>query len=192
MENETVYEVKPKFNLIYEMFMPTGKKIRNTISVLIIFIIGLIIFNVAFSNTDLQKSFGDIKNIKILDNIRLVFIFLIIIIVLKLIIHISVKLITYSNISYTFYKEYLEYKDSFLNQHVKTMQYCNIKEIEIIRTVFDRIMGYGVIVIHTNAENENSNGLILYSIKNAVEVYKNIDDTIHKKNCKDNIAQEIN
>lgn len=190
MEDEVIYKIKPKFNFIYEIFMPTGKKIRNTLIAFIFSVLGFIVLNVVFSNEELRKTFGETKDFSLVNNIKGIFIFFIVIILLKFAIHIVMKSITYSSISYTFYREYLEYRDSFLNQHVKTVQYSNIKEIEVIRTVFDRIMGFGIIVIHTNAENEYSNGLILYGIKNPQELYLVIDGIIHKKASAENLLKK--
>lgn len=181
MDKEIIYEIKPKFNLIYELFMPTGRKIKNALAVFLVCLICLLVFKFIVSNTETMNTISQFKDVDLIRGANLILLALTIIVLLKLVIHIVFEIMQYSSITYTFYNDHLEYKDSFLNQHKKIMQYCNIKEIEIIRNIFDRIMGYGTIIIHTNAENENSNGLILYSIKNPQEVYKTIDNIIHKK-----------
>jgi hypothetical protein len=69
------------------------------------------------------------------------------------------------------------------NLHKKyTLRYDNIKEIEIRRTVWDRMNGYGIIIIYSNAEKSVDNGLILYAAKDPDETYAKIDEIIHRKN----------
>lgn len=182
MGKEVLYEVKPKVNLIYEIFMPTGKKIRYTFTAMMIITICMIIFNFINANMNLSEKIVNVNWENLLKNINIMFVILIVVLLFKLLIHIVFKVLQYKAITYTFYNEFLEYKDKFLNQHEKTIQYNNIKEVEIIKTIFDRIMGYGVIVIHTNAENDFSNGLVMYSIKDPQKVYNTIDEIIHKKN----------
>jgi uncharacterized membrane protein YdbT with pleckstrin-like domain len=180
-ERESIYQVKPSFNFIYEMFMPTGRKIKYTLVILILVIICYFFINIALSSDKIdmeliQKSSVDIYNI--FNNVSIV---IIAVLALKLIVHLVIQMWQYSSIKYTFYDDYLEYEDSFLNQHKKTLRYDNIKEIEIRRTIWDRINGYGIIVIYTNAEKSSSNGLILYSIKDPLKTYNKIDEIIHDK-----------
>ncbi len=187
-KNEPKYIIKPKFNFIYEMIMPTGRKIKNSTFMLlgtIILYIVLLIFN----NVIDFNSITDVVNVSQLLNI--IFIALIIVLSIKLIIHITFQVLQYKYLSYTFYDDYMIYEDSFLNQHTKTIQYSNIREVEIRRTITDRILGYGIIVIYTNAENRN-NGLVIYSIKNPQECYEKIHEILdYSKNYKkDDIAKK--
>lgn len=77
------------------------------------------------------------------------------------------------------------YEDDFLNQRVKNIDYSNIKELEIRRTVLDRILGFGVIIIYTNAENKRNNGMVIYGIKNPDEMYTKINKIVNdSKNSK--------
>ena len=64
-ENREVrYQITPKFNIIYELGMPTGKKIRTALFALLVFII--LTFLVAFKAGSMSIVNNDIfKNIKI-------------------------------------------------------------------------------------------------------------------------------
>lgn len=183
-ERKVLYKIKPNFNIVYEMFMPTGKKIKYTLFILI-----LIIACYFFIGVALEPIKGEIQNVKIspetgidvysiFNNVAGILIF---ILAFKLIAHLVIQIWQYNSIHYTFYEECLEYEDTFLNQHRKTLMYNNIKEIEIKRTIWDRINGYGIIVIYTNAEKLDSNGLVIYAIKDPQKVYEKIDEIIHKK-----------
>lgn len=177
--DEILYKISPNFNIIYELFMPTGRKIKSTITILIIMCIISIIFFCNIGNITGGDIIllGDMSISKLLSIICItVDIFL----VLKLIVHIVFQVIQYNHITYTFYKTHMTYEDDFLNQHRKNIEYSNIKEVEIRRTIIDRILGYGVIIIYTNAENSRNNGLVIYSIRNPKNAYDIIDSIIHK------------
>ena len=81
--------------------------------------------------------------------------------------------------SYKFYKNCMIFENNFLNQTRKTIEYADIKEVEIRRSIMDRIMNYGVIIIYTSAEKSYGSATILYSIKNTQEHYNNIESLIH-------------
>ena len=52
-------------------------------------------------------------------------------------------------------------------------------------TVLDRILGFGVIIIYTNAENKRNNGMVIYGIKNPDEMYTKINKIVNdSKNSK--------
>lgn len=176
---EVIYKVSPHFSFIYELFMPTGRKIKNTIIILVIMCIAsiLIINNIENMNIGDFVLFADLSVLKLL---AIICIIVDIFLVLKLIFHIVFQTIQYKYINYYFYENYMVYEDDFLNQHRKNIEYSNIKEVEIRRTIIDRILGYGVIVIYTNAENKINNGLVIYALKNPRESYDIIDEIIHK------------
>jgi membrane protein YdbS with pleckstrin-like domain len=184
MEDKNVlFRVKPNFNIIYEMFMPTGRKIRNTLVILILFIIAYFFLTIALHDSDIIKAeIIQKNNVDVYSLFNNIAIFIIIILVIKLIVNIVIQVWQYNSIKYTFYEDYLEYEDTFLNQHKKTLRYDNIKEIEIRRTIWDRINGYGIIIIYSNAEKSADNGLILYAAKDPDETYAKIDEIIHRKN----------
>ena len=182
-DNNIIHEISPKFNFIYELGMPTGKKIKSTLLLMLIFILGFIVYLVCKGNTKLGSM--EVANVNILAILNIVLIVGIIATIIKLIIHIVLQNAQYKNIKYTFYDTHIVYEDSFLNQHRKNIQYANIKEVEIRRSVWDRILGYGIIVIYTNAENEYSNGLVIFSIKNPQEHYDIIDNLVHNYKTED-------
>ncbi|MEG1989691.1 MAG: PH domain-containing protein [Clostridia bacterium] len=189
MENEMIYKIKPKFNIFYELFMPTGSKLRNTLFVIILCLIGYIIFIASSNSLNFNKILNVSNNINIESILNKTAILILVLLAIKFIIHLVVQILQYKSISYTFYIDNLVYEDSFLNQHKKTLRYADVKEIEIRRTIWDRINGYGIIVIYTNAEKSYSNGLILYAIKNPKIVYSKIDEIIHTKN--NNVEENI-
>lgn len=195
-DKKVLFKIKPNFNIIYEMFMPTGTKFRNTFIVLVLISICYFFLGVA-----LQPIRLDLQNFKISENMGIdiysifnnIILIIIVVLALKFIIHLVIQVWQYNSIHYNFYEEHLEYEDTFLNQHKKTLMYANIKEIEIKRTIWDRINGYGIIVIYTNAEKTSSNGLILYGIKDPQIVYEQIYQIVHKRTVKqENIPEESN
>lgn len=181
-EKKILLRLKPRFNIVYEMFLPTGKKIRNTSAILILLLVCYFFISIALGGGNtLRTMVMEKSNVDIVGMINDLSIFIIILIALKLIFHIVIQVWQYNSITYTFYEEYLEYEDSFLNQHRKTVVYDNIKEMEIRRTIWDRMNGYGMIVIYTNAEKASSNGLIIYSIRDPQKIYDTIDGIIYKR-----------
>ncbi len=182
---EIKYEISPKFNLIYEFGMPTGKKIRSDLVILIIFII-LSVLSV-FYRPNIKEQISMINNGSILNIARFVCIIASIIVLIKFIIDIIFQYLQYKHIEYKFYENIMIYEDDFLNQHRKTIEYKNIKEIEIRRTIWDRLFNYGVIIIHTNAENFSRNGIIIYGLNNPKYHYDIIYNIIHSNNSTNNI-----
>lgn len=178
-DDKIIHEITPKFNFIYELGMPTGKKIKSTLFLMLIFIVGYVIYLVCKSSPAIESSV--ISGINVMSILNIILLIGIIFTVIKLTIHIVLQIMQYRNIKYTFYETHMIYEDSFLNQHKKNIQYSNIKEVEIRRSVWDRILGYGIIVIYTNAENEYSNGLVIFGVKNTKEHYDIIDKLVHAK-----------
>lgn len=180
-ENREVrYQITPKFNLLYEMGMPTGKKIKTSLFVLVIFVILTIIValkagTLSFANHEI---FNNIKFDKLL---LVLCIAADIITIVKLVGTIIFQKLQYKHVTYTFYDDMMIYEDDFLNQHRKNIEYKNIKEVEIRRTIWDRMLNYGIMVIYTNADNDRNNGLVIYSVKDPKTHYNVIDKLIHKK-----------
>ena len=42
-------------------------------------------------------------------------------------------------------------------------------------------MGYGILIISTNAEGKRSSGMVIYAIKNIDEAYEKIDKLVYSK-----------
>lgn len=188
MDNiEPKYVIKPRFSILYEMIMPTGKKIKKSLLMLLCVIILYIVLIIFKDIIDFDKVISGVNVDLILNTI---FIILIIALCVKTAIHIIFQVLQYKHLSFSFYDEYMIYEDSFLNQHRKTIQYSNIKEVEIRRTITDRILGFGIIVIYTNAENSN-NGLVIYSIRKPQECYNKIQHILEEsKNIRNKITHE--
>ena len=181
-ENREVrYQITPKFNIIYELGMPTGRKIRTALFALLVFII--LTFLVAFKAGSMSIVNNDIfKNIKI-DKFLLILCFVAdLVTIIRLVGTIVFQSLQYRHVTYTFYDTMMTYEDDLLNQHKKNIEYKNIKEVEIRRTIWDRILDYGIMVIYTNADNDRNNGLVIYSVKNPKYHYNVIDKLIHSSN----------
>lgn len=182
------YQLSPKFNFIYELFMPTGRKMKTTMLILFVFFVFTVY--ILFAGKTMQS--GEIilfGNVSVLNLLTYSCLLIDILLIVKLIFHIIFQNLQYKHITYTFYDSHMIYEDDFLNQHRKNIEYANVKEVEIRRTIMDRIFGYGVIIIYTNAENNRSNGLVIYGIKNPKNSYDIIDQLVHKG--KDKKIEEI-
>jgi len=173
---EVLYELKPKFDFFYEIMMPTGKKMKSAL--LSVIILAIIIIILAFSksyvlgmNNELFKTLFNVSNIIVI--IAMVFA------IILFIARIFIQVLEYKGMSYKFYKNCMIFENNFLNQTKKTIEYTDIKEVEIRRTIMDRIMNYGVIILYTSAEKAFGNATILYAIKNTQEHYNNIESLIH-------------
>lgn len=191
LQNEKLLkEIKPKFNFIYELLMPTGRKIKSSIIMIIISVVITIV--VSFNKGSLLNfSYDIIGNISLIDILMYFCYFMIIFSVIKLLVHYTFQKMQYEHISYKFYETYMVYEDDFLNQHKKNILYSNVKEVEIRRTIWDRILGMGVIVIYTNAENKRNNGLVVYALNNPKEDYEFIDKLINRYRVNSNVKNNI-
>ncbi len=176
---EVKYKISPKFNFIYEITMPLGAKLRRSLIMIFVFIVAMIAVSFGKSKVGLEAVFFNMNAMEILYWICL---FFLIIFVLKFIIDLALKIMQYKRITYSFYSDKVIYEDTFLNQQRKVVKYENIKEIEIRRTVWDRLMGYGIIIISTNAEGKHNSGLIIYGINNPNEIYDKINGLVDECN----------
>lgn len=190
-DSEVRLKITPKFNFIYELGMPTGRKIRTSLVVCIIFIIAyLLLINNQSLVKDLEvmkiASFNINKFLNIFAILAICFTFI------RTILCTVIQILSYKNTTYTFYDKHMLYEDDFLNQHKKNILYENVKEVEIRRTIWDRILGFGIIVIYTSAENSKKNGLVIYGVKNVREVYDKIEELIHKSKENANVKNVEN
>jgi len=180
LENEKLLrEIKPKFNFIYELFMPTGRKMK---SALVMCVIAIVIRVFVSLNKASMLDFPNavIGKFSMIDVLMFFCWCMIIFSIIKFIVHFVFQKMQYEHISYKFYETYMVYEDDFLNQHKKNILYGNVKEVEIRRTIWDRILGMGVVVIYTNAENKRNNGLVVYALDNPKEDYEYIDKLINR------------
>lgn len=186
-ENREIrYKITPKFNIIYELGMPTGRKIRTSLFALIVFII--LTFIVLFKAGTMSIVNNDIfKNIKIDKFLLILCLIADLITIVRLVGTIIFQSLQYKHVTYTFYDKMMTYEDDFLNQHKKNIEYKNIKEVEIRRTIWDRILDYGIMVVYTNADNDRNNGLVIYSVKNPKSHYEVIDKLIHSHDSVNNV-----
>lgn len=175
--NEVIYDFKPKYNLLYELLMPTGKKVRKFIVAILLCIIIYICINTFAYGLFTNEIVGSFD---IADILSILFIILGVLSLIALIIQIIFYHFEYKNISYKFYEDHIEYEDKFLNQQLKNIKYKDIKEIEIRRSIWDRIMGYSVLIVYTNADNSRRNGLIIYSVRYIDKYYDKLNELIKK------------
>ena len=180
LENEKLLrEIKPKFNFVYELFMPTGRKMK---SALVMSVVAIIITIIVSLNKGSMVDFSTvvIGTFSMIDILMFFCWFMIAFSIIKFFVHFTFQKMQYDHIGYKFYESYMVYEDDFLNQHKKNILYSNIKEVEIRRTIWDRILGMGVVVIYTNAENRRNNGLVVYALDNPKEDYEFIDKIVNK------------
>jgi len=177
-KEEPLYVIKPRFSFLYEMFMPTGRKIKNSILMLFATIV-LYAVVLAFQDSLSLSNMKIINQMNLMTILNIIFGIMIIALLIRTISHLLFQMLQYKYLSYTFYQDHMVYEDTFLNQHRKTIEYSNIKEVEIRRTIMDRVFGYGIIIIYTNAENTN-NGLVVYSIQNPQECYDKIQEILRQ------------
>ena len=166
--NEVIYEFKPKYNLLYELLMPTGKKVRKFIVAILLCIIIYICINTFAYGLFTNEIVGSFD---IADILSILFIILGVLSLIALIIQIIFYHFEYKNISYKFYEDHIE---------LKNIKYKDIKEIEIRRSIWDRIMGYSVLIVYTNADNSRRNGLIIYSVRYIDKYYDKLNELIKK------------
>lgn len=178
-KGEVLYEIGPKFNLFYELTMPTGRRLKSALTGVIISIVLLIVL---FLCKGYITDFNNEIIMSIYNIATIVCCIAIVVTIIMLIGRISMQILEYKGISYKFYKDCMVYENDFLSQTKKVIEYSNIREVEIRRTVTDRVMNYGVIIIYTNADRVNGSATILYAIKNTEEHYNNIESLIHNGN----------
>ena len=178
-KGEVLYEIGPKFNFFYELTMPTGRRLKSALTGVIISIVLLIVL---FLCKGYITDFNNEIIMSIYNIATIVCCIAIVVTIIMLIGRISMQILEYKGISYKFYKDCMVYENDFLSQTKKVIEYSNIREVEIRRTVTDRVMNYGVIIIYTNADRVNGSATILYAIKNTEEHYNNIESLIHNGN----------
>lgn len=90
------------------------------------------------------------------------------------------QILEYRGMSYKFYEDCMTSENTFLNQTRKTIDYINIREVEIRRSIIDRIMGFGIIIVYTNAEKAYGSATVIYAIKDTQRHYNEIEKIIYK------------
>lgn len=175
-KGEVLYELKPKFDFLYELTMPTGKKMKASFLASVITLLISILFQ-TFKGKIIELGDETILNVYSISSVICIifFIFSLIIFVVRIII----QVLEYKGMSYKFYRNRMVFENNFLSQTKKTIEYSNIKEVEIRRTIIDRILNYGIIIIYTNADKVYGNTTIIYAIRNIKEHYSNIENLIH-------------
>ena len=176
-KGEVLYELKPTFNFLYELIMPTGRKIRSALMsiVLAIVIKVILVFSKGYIlgfNNELINSIYNVCNI-----------LMIIVIILTMIFfaaRIVFQVLESRGMSYKFYEDCMTSENTFLNQTRKTIDYINIREVEIRRSIIDRIMGFGIIIVYTNAEKAYGSATVIYAIKDTQRHYNEIEKIIYK------------
>lgn len=176
---EVLYELSPKFDFIYELTMPSGKKMKGAFRTLLItLVIRIVIFLLKGTIMEINKPVVS----EIFSVTSIVFTIALIVAIIAFAVRVAIQIAEYKGIKYKFYKNCLMVENNFLNQTKKTIEYTNIKEVEIRRNITDRLLNYGIIIIYTNADKSSGSATVIYAIKNAQEVYNNIESLIHNGN----------
>ena len=176
-KGEVLYELKPTFNFLYELVMPTGRKIRSALMSIILAIVikVILIFLKSYIlgfNNELINSIYNVCDILMILVIILTMIFFAA--------RIIFQILEYRGMSYKFYEDCMTSENTFLNQTRKTIDYINIREVEIRRSIIDRIMGFGIIIVYTNAEKAYGSATVIYAIKDTQRHYNEIEKIIYK------------
>lgn len=176
-KGEVLYELKPTFNFLYELVMPTGRKIRSALMSIILAIVikVILIFSKSYIlgfNNELINSIYNVCDILMILVIILTMIFFAA--------RIIFQILEYRGMSYKFYEDCMTSENTFLNQTRKTIDYINIREVEIRRSIIDRIMGFGIIIVYTNAEKAYGSATVIYAIKDTQRHYNEIEKIIYK------------
>ena len=176
-KGEVLYELKPTFNFLYELVMPTGRKIRSALMSIILAIVikVILIFSKSYIlgfNNELINSIYNVCDILMILVIILTMIFFAA--------RIIFQILEYRGMSYKFYEDCMTSENTFLNQTRKTIDYLNIREVEIRRSIIDRIMGFGIIIVYTNAEKAYGSATVIYAIKDTQRHYNEIEKIIYK------------
>jgi Bacterial membrane flanked domain. len=182
-KGELLYELSPKFDFFYELTMPTGKKMKSSFIAVIVTLIINVIIEIARSMAQDAGNYNYMSMFKIVTVIGLIFLAFV---VLLFVARIFMQVLEYKGIKYKFYNNCMVYENSFLNQTKKTIEYSNIREIEIRRTMLDRILNYGVIIIYTNAEKAYGSATVIYAVKDIEKHYNNIESIVHNGNIMTN------
>ena len=176
-KGEVLYELKPTFNFLYELVMPTGRKIRSALMSIILAIVikVILIFSKSYIlgfNNELINSIYNVCDILMI---------LVIILTMRFFAaRIIFQILEYRGMSYKFYEDCMTSENTFLNQTRKTIDYINIREVEIRRSIIDRIMGFGIIIVYTNAEKAYGSATVIYAIKDTQRHYNEIEKIIYK------------
>lgn len=176
-KGEVLYELKPTFNFLYELVMPTGRKICSALMSIILAIVikVILIFSKSYIlgfNNELINSIYNVCDILMILVIILTMIFFAA--------RIIFQILEYRGMSYKFYEDCMTSENTFLNQTRKTIDYINIREVEIRRSIIDRIMGFGIIIVYTNAEKAYGSATVIYAIKDTQRHYNEIEKIIYK------------
>ena len=94
------------------------------------------------------------------------------------------KLKTYARTSYTFYPNKLEYYEGFFTVEEKTIDYANVTEVNLRKSIFQKMYGLGTIVLSTPATTHAGgrvrSGIHLCDIPNPDRVYQQIKDLLKR------------
>lgn len=98
----------------------------------------------------------------------------IVVLVFLIVIETLIKMKEFNSYTYDFYKTKVIYRDSFLNVSEKEVKYKHIREIIMSQSFIQRFFNIGTVVLYTNADTVNGNGIYIHNLENVQEVYKNI------------------
>ncbi len=179
-KGEVLYEIGPKFDFLYELTSPTGKKIKSSLIFMIVSIV-IKVLTICFKDKLFEMNMEAAENMY--TTISIILWVMVLFSILFFVGRIIFQALEYKGLKYKFYNNCMTVENNFLNQNKKTIEYVNIKEIEIRRTILDRILNYGIIIIYTNAEKSFSSATVIYAVKNIQKHYEEIEKLVHKENA---------
>ena len=80
----------------------------------------------------------------------------------------------YSSCVYDFYKTKMEYTDEFISTITKEIKYDDISQIVLKSSLFEKIFNLGTIWLYTNEPSNLEGYIIIPSVLNVKDVYKDI------------------
>jgi len=95
---------------------------------------------------------------------------------------ISIDLVRISNTKYRFYARHLEYHYSFIKENTHSINYSQISDIEVRKTLWDKLCGVGNLIIHTSNEDfkdPNKDYLVIKDIRAPDYLKQQIMGRIH-------------
>ena len=167
-DNHIRYQVKPEFNLPYQILTTLWKAI-------------IYVFFICFIFTNLYKLWF-IYPTTLLITMGIV------------IVYIAIKLIfgkmQYDDLEYNFYATKIEYKDGFINKEEKELKYKFVREVTMNQNILERLCDIGTIRIFTNASSggygysnkhnnmRGRNGIYIHCVRDVQSQYQLIKQII--------------
>jgi len=171
--NEVLLEVRPTFKFTY-IVLP--KLIRPIITLIPCIVLITIFINAINNAMSITNETGSSVGMSMFMPIILMFLAIPVISLLITLGKAFFEKKQYENYKYTFYKDRVVFRDSFLNVSEKELKYKYIREITKRQTFIQRYFNIGNIVLFSNAESGYASGVFMLHIENVDDVYRQIKE----------------